>query len=121
MIEQKRLGERVRQLRKQQGLTLRALAEAVGVNHTYLSKIENDRAGYTPGADTIRALADGLGEDPLEFLALADKVPPELQGIASDGNARRFLRRAREVAVFEDWEYLLNVLERLHRKRKKKG
>ena len=35
-------------------LTLRALADAVGVDFSYLSKIENGKAGYLPGAETIR-------------------------------------------------------------------
>ena len=56
-------GERLRQLRKDKKLTLRGLAEAAGVDFTYLSKIENDKAGYLPAADTIRALATILGVD----------------------------------------------------------
>ena len=60
------LGERLRQLRKEKKMTLRVLAEAAGVDFTYLSKIENGKAGYSPGADTIRVLAGVLGVDSLD-------------------------------------------------------
>lgn len=112
-------GERLRQLRREKGLTLRGLAEAVGVDFTYLSKIENGKAGYTPGADTIRALAEALEADALELLRLADKVPPEVQGIAGNARARRFLQRAQEIASPADWDALLDLLEERQAKRKR--
>jgi transcriptional regulator with XRE-family HTH domain len=114
-----KFGERLRELRKGQGLTLRSLAEAVGVDFTYLSKIENDKAGYLPGADTIRALAAELEADALELLELADKVPPEMEGIASDVHARRFLQRAKEVASPDDWVALLDMLDKRQKDRKR--
>ena len=107
----KRFGRRLRVLRKEKGLTLRALAEAAGVDFTYVSKIENEKAGYVPGADTIRSLATVLGVDPLELLRLADKVPPELQTITKDASARRFFQRAKEIASPDDWDALLDLLE----------
>jgi HTH-type transcriptional regulator, competence development regulator len=110
-------GERLRELRRDRGLTLRALAAAVGVDFTYLSKIENGRAGYLPGADTIRGLAEALNADPLELLQLADKVPPEMQALASNAHARRFLQRANEVASPDDWDALLKLLEKRQRER----
>lgn len=113
-------GQRLRELRKARGLTLRGLAEAVGVDFTYLSKIENDKAGYMPGADTIRALAAKLEADPLELLQLADKVPPEMKGLASDTHARRFLKRAREVASPDDWEALLDMLDERQKDRERR-
>jgi hypothetical protein len=72
-----------------------------------------------PGADTIRSLAEELGADPLELLQLADKVPPEMKGIASDAHARRFLQRAREVASPADWEALLNMLDKRQKDRER--
>lgn len=115
------LGERLRQLRKEKKLTLRGLAEAAGVDFTYLSKIETGKAGYSPGADTIRALAAILGVDPLELLVLADKVPPELQGVSEDAKARRFLSRAQEIASPDDWEALLDFLEKRQQERSEGG
>lgn len=115
-----KFGERLRELRKERGLTLRALAEAVGVDFTYLSKIENRKAGYLPGADTIRALAKALEADPLELLELADKVPPEIDRFASNAHARRFLQRAQEIASPDDWDALLRLLEERQKNRSRR-
>jgi transcriptional regulator with XRE-family HTH domain len=114
-------GEKLRQLRKGKMLTLRALAEAAGVDFTYLSKIENGKAGYLPGVDTIRNLARVLAVDPLDLLALADKVPPELQVVGGDAKARRFFNRAQEIASPEDWDALLDLLERRQQDRANGG
>ncbi len=113
-------GHRLRQLRQGKGLTLRQLAVAVGVDFTYLSKIENDKAGYLPGAETIRSLAEVLGADALELLQLANKVPPEMESFAGDAKARRFLQRAQEVASPGDWDALLELLEERQRDRNRR-
>ena len=110
-------GQRLRELRRERKLTLRTLADAVGVDFSYLSKIENGKAGYLPGAETIRSIAEALQADPLELLQLANKVPPEVQGFARDAKARRFFQRAQEVASPEDWDVLLDLLEHRQKER----
>jgi len=92
-------------------MTLRALAERAGVDFTYLSKIENEKPGFEPGADTVRALAAALDIDELELLEMANKAPPEVAHIARHASGRRFLRRTREIASPDDWDALLDVLE----------
>jgi transcriptional regulator with XRE-family HTH domain len=114
-------GQKLRELRQEKGLTLRGLAEATGLSFTYLSKVETGKVPYTPAADKIRALADALGVDALGLLEAADKVPPELGTIASDPTARKFIERAREIASPDDWEVLLDVLERRSGQREKKS
>ncbi|MBP9901467.1 MAG: helix-turn-helix transcriptional regulator [Verrucomicrobiota bacterium] len=104
-------GQKLREFRQDKSLTLRALAEAAGVDFTYLSKIENDKVGYLPGAETIRDLAQALGVDAIELLELANKLPPELAALAGNANARRFFQRAGEIASPKDWDALLDLLE----------
>lgn len=104
-------GLKLRELRQNKGMTLRALAEAAGVDFTYLSKIENDKVGYLPGAETIRDLAQALEADAIGLLQLANKLPPELVTLAGNANARRFFQRAGEIASPKDWDALLNLLE----------
>ncbi len=104
-------GQKLREFRQEKGMTLRALAEAAGVDFTYLSKIENDKVGYLPGAETIRDLAQSLGVDAIELLELANKLPPELAALAGNANARRFFQRAGEIASPKDWDALLDLLE----------
>lgn len=74
-------GERLRELRKAKGLTLRALASKVDVNFTYLSKIENHKLdfGDYPGEGLIRKLAKVLKADEDELLLLAEKVPESIR------------------------------------------
>jgi transcriptional regulator with XRE-family HTH domain len=104
-------GAKVRQLRQEKGMTLRVLAEAAGVDFTYLSKIENDRLEYSPGVETIRDLAQALEVDAMELLQLANKLPPELAKLAGSEKARRFFQRAQEIASPKDWDALLDLLE----------
>src|SRR5260370_28719666 len=105
-------GQRLRELRQSKGMTVRGLAEATSLSFSYLSKVETGKVPYTPAVDKIRAIADVLGVNVLELLQAADKVPPELGSLASDPRARKFIERAREIASPDDWEALLDVLER---------
>ena len=71
-------GKRIQQLRRDSSLTQRQVAEKLGIDFTYLSKLENSR-GEPPGEQTIRRLARLLKGDEEELLALAGKIPTELR------------------------------------------
>ena len=73
-----RFGERVQELRKAKGFTLRKLASKVGVGFTYLSKAENGKLAFAdvPGEALILKLAEALDADADELLILAKKIPP---------------------------------------------
>ncbi len=60
--------------------SLRQVAERVGIEPAYLSKIERDESA-PPGAETIRSIARELGEDADVLLALAGKVSADLQEV----------------------------------------
>lgn len=60
--------------------SLRKLAERVGIQPSYLSKVERGIES-PPSEATIVRLAEELGEDPQVLLALAGKVSQELQQI----------------------------------------
>lgn len=66
-------GRVIRQARKDKGYSQRELAKLIGVDYTYLSKLENDHAGYPPKAEVIRLLALHLDlterEEELRYLA----------------------------------------------------
>lgn len=70
-------GQRVRQLRKAKGLTLRGLASQVSVGFTYLSRVEtgNMTCGDYPSEALIHRLAETLDGDETELLLLAEKIP----------------------------------------------
>lgn len=72
-----RFGERLRELRKANGLSQRALGVKVGVSFTYVSKIENEKLdfGDYPSDVLIHRLAVALEADEGELLLLAKRIP----------------------------------------------
>lgn len=106
------LGTYIKELRKKKALTQRQLAEAAGVDFTYLSKIENDRLEHSPSLKTLQTLADVLQTDELDLLALADKMPPLLREIADTPEALQFFRKAARIARSpQDWQTLSQHLD----------
>ena len=57
--ERKRIGERIRQLRTQQGVSQVELAEKAGLAQPHIVRIEQGR--YSVGLDTLQAIAKALG------------------------------------------------------------
>lgn len=130
MSAKKTFGQTIRDLRKAKRppLTQRDLAERVaarlreedlrGFDFTYLSKIENDRLP-PPSVAAIIALAEELDADKDELLALADKAPPDVsQALKRSEGARTFFRSAvNEKLSEEEWQKLLESLDRIRKKR----
>ncbi len=71
------VGQRIREIRKHRNLTQRELAERVGINFTYLSRVENDRLDdqQKPREETIQRIAMALDADVDELLLLAKRIP----------------------------------------------
>jgi transcriptional regulator with XRE-family HTH domain len=91
------IGEKIKQLRTDKNLTQPQLAEAIGIEQSYLSKLENDKS--IPSADIFQAVLRGLSVDVGTFL----------QGV-DDAIIRGPLKQIPDVAL-----YLNNQLgERVH-------
>lgn len=103
-------GQRIKRRRREVGLTQRQLATKLGIDFTYLSKLENNR-GEPPGDKTIRNIAAVLQEDEEELLALAGKVPEQLRDRAQREVA--FARLVRRLPDMSETE-LKDVSRRLH-------
>ncbi len=67
------MGERLRKARRARGLSLRGLAEVVGVSPSLISQVETGRA--KPSVNTLYALANELGIS-LDVLLFMDTQPP---------------------------------------------
>ncbi len=76
-----KFGQKVRSLRQAMGLSQRALAPKLGINFTYLSKIENERldSGDYPSEALICTIARVLDASEDELLLLAEKIPPAIR------------------------------------------
>ena len=89
-------GKRVRELRLTNRMGQRALAQAIGVSFTYISKIENEKLdfGDYPSEELILRLATALKANTDELLILAQKIPARVR--------RRVLERPDAVGRLAD-------------------
>ncbi|MBA2720137.1 MAG: helix-turn-helix transcriptional regulator [Chloroflexi bacterium] len=90
------MGDRLRQARQARGLSLRGLAEVLGVSPSLISQVETGRA--KPSVNTLYALANELGIS-LDVLLFMDTMPPAQR--AADGDSGEVGEPA-EVAVPHD-------------------
>ena len=105
------LGQKIRDLRQQRGLSLRELGSRADVDFTYLSKIENERTD-APSPEVLRRLASVLEVDEVLLIGLTDAIPAELAVLARSPEAMQFVRRASDFArSSEDWVDMLEHLE----------
>lgn len=61
------LGQKIRQLREEKGLSLNKLAENAGISKAYLSQLENDLSKQ-PSADILLKIASALGKTIADLL-----------------------------------------------------
>lgn len=109
-------GQKVKRLRKAKRITQLELAESIGVDFTYVSKIENDRTMRSPAESTIRKIAEVLGANPEELILLANKIPQNLQEtIVQDTLAVDFLRTVPKFSM-NDREEVRKLIERIERR-----
>ena len=69
-------GQYLKKIRIEQKVSQRNLAIKVGVDFTYLSKIENDKLP-PPSEETLRKIASELNEDADNLILMANKMPSE--------------------------------------------
>ncbi len=110
---EKSFGQKLQELRRSARLSQRDLAEEVGVDFSYISKVENDRLP-PPAADTIVKICSALGAPPDDLLALTGKVPTDVREMLTSPSALRFIRRAQEMNLTDqEWQTLTKRLKRL--------
>ena len=78
--KEEKFGATVRREREKLKIGLREMAKMIGVSPTYLSKIERDEFP-PPAEDKVRKIAEILGRDVDQLLALAGKVSSDLSEI----------------------------------------
>ncbi len=98
------LGDRIKELRKKRGLSLRDLAGKIDISISFLSDIENNRS--RPSLDRLRDVAEGL-ETTVSYL-----LGESLAELPGDEDFQRVLS---ELQDFKNWpdrdkEELLNYL-----------
>jgi len=107
-------GQTLRALRRAKDVNQRTLADTVGVDFSYISKVENDRLP-PPAADTIVKICEALDVPSDELLALTGKMPTEVKAmVGSSSAALQFMRHAHAMQLSEEeWDKLTQRLKRL--------
>ena len=78
------IGQRIRELRRKNGLTLQYVADQAGISVGFLSQVERDKA--TPSLGTLASLASALGVEIDWFIA----TPKPRDSITRAGERDRF-------------------------------
>ncbi|GIW84014.1 MAG: hypothetical protein KatS3mg106_527 [Gemmataceae bacterium] len=110
-------GRLLREKRIEKGFSLRKFAELVGVSPTYLSQVEQGNV-MPPTADRVKRMAELLGENSDEWIALAGRVPEDLPKIIQEQPTEipQLLREAKGLTVEQ-----LRKLREQARKLKERG
>lgn len=82
------VGDKVREWRKEAGLSQRQLAELVGVSFPHISKIESDREPAS--SDLLQRIAQAVKRDADELFALAGRLPNDVAEIVKSDPNRAF-------------------------------
>lgn len=104
-------GKKLKALRLEKEISQRKLAELVGIDFTYISKIESGTMD-PPAEEKIIKMAEVLGEDPDIMLVTAKKVPKDLQKIITENKEIPvFLRRASNLSS-NQWEEIRRIIDK---------
>jgi HTH-type transcriptional regulator, competence development regulator len=115
MDEQMTFGAFIKAARIKARISQRDLADRAGIDFTYLSKIENDKMA-PPSEETIRKIADVLGEEPETLIILADKIPSNYKEVLQSSPTVPMLLRTISQLSNTSKEALLKKAEDLRSK-----
>ncbi|MBY0460148.1 MAG: helix-turn-helix domain-containing protein [Gemmataceae bacterium] len=104
-------GQFLKEKRRTAGLSQRQLAEKVGVDFSYISKLENDRLP-APAPDTVVRISECIGCPAEDLFAAAKKLPTGVNdALINEPTAVRFLHEASRMKLTQDeWQRLLGEL-----------
>lgn len=112
-------GDLLRATRVAKGYSLRKFAEAVDLSPTYVSQLEQGKLERPPTAERVRSMAQLLGQDADEWIALAGRVPDDVtEIIKSEPQAMPALLRAVKGLTADE---LRKLTEQIREKKKDGG
>ena len=111
------IGQLVRKLRKEKGLSLRDLANMINMSHVNIAHIENNRV--TTNIKTLKAIAIALEYDQDKLLAMANEIGDDIKQIIKNKPSAvpQFLRTAKNLSN-DDWEKLSKMAKKMEKKNK---
>ena len=95
-------GNTLQQIRRAKGMTQREVAQKIGMDYSYFSRLENDRFDSKPTRDTIDKIAEALEcseEERGGLLAEAGRINQELEEAVRVASKRPELGQLFQAAV----------------------
>lgn len=106
-------GDLLRATRVAKGFSLRKFAEMAEMSPTYLSQVEQGKIERPPTADRVEKMAELLGQNVDEWVALAGRVSKEMEEILhSNPEGMPALLRAAKGLTAEQLKQLAEEAER---------
>lgn len=75
-------GKLLARLREEKGEGIKTLAPAIGINYTYISKIESDKS--TPSVELIQRIAEYFNCDEDMLMIAAGRIPPKMMKVVQE-------------------------------------
>lgn len=109
---QQNFGDLLRATRVAKGYSLRKFAQLADVSPTYLSQVEQGNVKNPPTADRVQKMAELLGANIDEWIALARRVTKETEEILHSHPEMPALLRAAKGLTAEQLRQLVEEAER---------
>ncbi len=90
-------GRKIRAARTRSGKSLREVSRNTGLSPTYLSMLENDKAGSPVCLSTMISLGNAVGVDDIESARIAGLLPQLLAAEASRLSDKRIIGMIRRL------------------------
>jgi len=86
-------GELLKDLRTEKGVSIKKLAKDVGLDYTYISKLENLKVN--PSSKVVKRISDYFNYNSDELMLSAGKIPKDIEEILRNNTreAMKYLRR----------------------------
>ena len=107
-------GQLLKAIRREKGVSQRDLADRVGIDFSYISKVENDRMA-PPSADTIQKICEVLEVSTEVLLSKSGKLTGELsEAITSSPSAIKFINEIKDMRLTDhEWDRMITSLKKL--------
>jgi transcriptional regulator with XRE-family HTH domain len=107
-------GQTLKAIRREKGVSQRELADKVGIDFSYVSKVENDRMA-PPAADTIQKICEVLKISTELLLSKSGKITGEISdAISSSQSAIKFMNEVTNMRLTDhEWDRLITNLKKL--------
>lgn len=114
-------GKTLQNLRRGKKLTQRGIAQAIGMDFSYFSKLENDRFDSKPTRETVETIATALDctpEERNELLTAAGRIDEDLEKIVLAAQTRPEMNKLFRAAIDLSSQEIEVIIKNLKKEQK---